>query len=373
VVLRPLESWEEVGRRVAEARDQAGLTQTALAQRVRLERTALAKVESGRRGLSSLELARLASELEKPIQWFVTEPPPTVVSRRASSLELPDDLDVLVDTFARDVELLVELGSLRTSDVRREGRVPKTLTEAERLALAIREELDEPDGALTNLIGKVESLGLYVASVDLPGGLPDGAYVALEGAGATVINGTQDAGRRRFTLAHELGHHVIADEYATDWAVAESKDERERRINAFAIHFLMPRSSVVRDWQTYGGEHEPRPAAIRLAAQYRVSWTAACAQLQNFRLVNRALADALRSQPPRRADLLELGVFIVEELAPPTLSPQFASAVLRAYRGAKIGANRAVDLLRGTITADELPAIDVVPLESLRSELETPL
>jgi transcriptional regulator with XRE-family HTH domain len=120
-----------------------------LARRSGLERTALAKIESGKRSLSSLELARLASELERPIQWFVAEPPPAVVSRRAAMEDRTDDLDVAVDTFARDVELLIELGSLRVANWQPEGRVPKTLREAEELALTVRSDSGEPSGPIT--------------------------------------------------------------------------------------------------------------------------------------------------------------------------------------------------------------------------------
>jgi Zn-dependent peptidase ImmA (M78 family)/transcriptional regulator with XRE-family HTH domain len=371
VGLRPLESWDDVGSRVAEARDAARLTQSELATRIGIERTALAKIESGKRGLSSLELARLASELDRPIEWFVAEPPPAVVSRRASSLHPPDDLDVLVDVFARDVELLIEIGALRPPGKADRGPAPRTLRQAEALAAQMRVAIGEAEGPIRNLAAKAEALGLYVASIELSGGVPDGAYVALNDAGASVVNGTQDAGRRRFTLAHELGHHVIADEYSTDWAVDEPRDERERRVNAFAIHFLMPRASVTRDWTGYGGQSDPRRAAIRLACEYRVSWTAACGQLQNLGLVDRRLAEQLRASRPNRADFLELGLYVVEELTPPELSPQFASGVVRAYRGHKIAAGRAVELLRGSITEEELPDVDAVPLEALRGELET--
>lgn len=368
--LRPLESWEQVGRRVAEAREVAGLTQGSLAGQAKLERTALVKIESGTRGLNSLELARLASALDRPIQWFVSESPPTVVSRRAAKLQAPDDVDALVDGFSRDVELLIELKALKPPALA-ERRLPETLAEAEQLAQAARSDSEQPDGPLTNLNATVEQLGLYVFAANLPRELADGAYVALEHAGATVINGSQDAGRRRFTLAHELGHHVMGDEYSTDWAVAESRDARERQVNAFAVHFLMPRRSVVRDWGAFGGEHEPRRATIGLAAEYRVSWSAACTQVQSIGLVDGDLADALRSRPPTRVDFLENGVFVVEELAPPLLSPEFTRAVLRAYRGQKIGPGRAVEALRNTITEEELPPIDEVPLESLRGELES--
>ena len=371
MVLRPLETWEDVGRRVADARESAGLTQEALASRVQIARTALAKIELGRRGLSAIELARVARELDRPIEWFVSESPPSVVSRRSGESTLASGLDAVVDSWARDVELLVELKALRPHDARSPA-VPSDVAEAEALAAAIRHEVGQPDGPIGNLAGVAEQLGLYVVSLDLGTELHDGAYVAIDGAGATVINGSHDAGRRRFTLAHELGHHVMADEYATDWSLTHGTDERERHINAFAIHFLLPRQTAVHDWNTWGGRDDPRSATIRVAAEYRLSWTAACTQLQNLGLFERSVGADLRRRPPTRLDLTELGLFVVEELAPPSVSPEFSRAVKRAYQGQKITASRAIELLRGTADEDELPAAEMVPLDALRGDMASP-
>lgn len=371
MALRPLATWDEVGRRVSDARESAGLTQEALASRVQIARTALAKIELGRRGLSSIELVRLAQELDRPIEWFVSESPPSVVSRRAGDTMSVNGLDAVVDSWARDVELLLELRALRPHEAR-VPTVPADLAEAEALAAAIRTEISQPAGPIGNLAGVAERLGLYVVSLDLGTELPDGAYVAVDGAGATVVNGSHDAGRRRFTLAHELGHHVMADEYATDWSLTDGTDERERRINAFAIHFLLPRETAVRDWNTWGGRDDPRSATIRVAAEYRLSWTAVCTQLQNLGLFERSVGADLRRRPPTRLDLTELGLFVVEELAPPSVSPEFSRAVKRAYQGQKIAASRAIELLRGTADEDELPAAEIVPLDALRGDMASP-
>ncbi|HVV82411.1 MAG TPA: helix-turn-helix transcriptional regulator, partial [Kofleriaceae bacterium] len=75
-------SWEELGRRVLEARKQAGLTQSDLAAALRLERTAISKIEAGQRTVDSLELVRLGAALQRPIGWFVADPIPSIVSRR---------------------------------------------------------------------------------------------------------------------------------------------------------------------------------------------------------------------------------------------------------------------------------------------------
>lgn len=49
----------------------------ALADAVSLDRTAISKIESGRRDVSSAELGRLARALGRPLEWFLADPPQT--------------------------------------------------------------------------------------------------------------------------------------------------------------------------------------------------------------------------------------------------------------------------------------------------------
>lgn len=62
-----------LGRRIAEARAMAGMTQASLAGAISLDRTAVSKIESGRRQVTSLELAAIARNLGRPIEWFLHE------------------------------------------------------------------------------------------------------------------------------------------------------------------------------------------------------------------------------------------------------------------------------------------------------------
>lgn len=66
-------SDRRLGARVAAARRAAAMTQTALAHAVGLDRTALSKIEHGRRSVGSLELARIARALGRPMQSFLAE------------------------------------------------------------------------------------------------------------------------------------------------------------------------------------------------------------------------------------------------------------------------------------------------------------
>src|SRR5690606_31567916 len=98
--------------------------------------------------------------------------------------------------------------------------------EGEVAALAARQRLAEREPTfahkpLRELARVAELFGLCSLVLELRSDEPDGIYVPIDtpgdARGATVINGCLPVGRRRFTLAHELGHHLLADEYTIDF------------------------------------------------------------------------------------------------------------------------------------------------------------
>jgi Zn-dependent peptidase ImmA (M78 family)/DNA-binding XRE family transcriptional regulator len=367
---RELESWLEVGEQVAGARRAVGMTQDELAAAVGLDRTAITKIELGNRGVTSLELARLARELRRPLEWFVIAPPPAVISRRRDArLEghvQQSGVDALIELAARDVELLIELGTLQVPVIERPDFSVNDLSTAERAARLARDLVGQSEGPLISLGRIAEDFGLYVFSESLPEGL-NGLYVSLETGGAALVNGSDRAGRRRFTLAHELGHYFLDDEYATDWRVAQS--DREGLVDAFAAHFLMPRASVIRRWEDLNGREEPRQALMRISVEYRVSWAAATGQAMNLGLIDTAVREQLNRSTPSRAELIEQGLVIAEELQAQWVPPAFAAAVIRAYRKYLLSGERAVELLRGTFGPEELPPLKPVKMDELRHDL----
>jgi hypothetical protein len=60
----------------------------------------------------------------------------------------------------------------------------------------------------------------------------------------------------------------------------------------------------------------------------------------------------------------------VEELNPPCLPPSYARAVLAGYRSGKLGANRTIDLLWGSVAEDDLPEPNVPPIEAYQREFD---
>ena len=75
--------WADVGERVRVARLAAGLTQEELGARAGLDRTMIVKIESGNRRIDAMELIRLSSALQVPVD-FLLRSTPLVLSHRAS-------------------------------------------------------------------------------------------------------------------------------------------------------------------------------------------------------------------------------------------------------------------------------------------------
>jgi Zn-dependent peptidase ImmA (M78 family)/DNA-binding XRE family transcriptional regulator len=361
--------WKELGNRLARARMASRLSQADLAAAIGLDRTAVTKIEAGDRRVDSLELARLAAVLRRSIDWFLYQPAPSVLSRRASRDEAEDSqADILLEGIARDVALLIELGMLTPPKPFHPGVPVESVETAEAAALELRRHLGLDAGSVWDLQRVLQEAGLYAFSLELESESLDGSYVAIDQGGVAVVNGRAPTGRRRFTLAHELGHHVLADTYSDEWILGIGGSEHERLINAFAVHFLIPGDAVKKRWQALAGD--PRQAAIVLGAEYGVSWTAACAQLRNLGLIDDAKHAQLERDRPRKADYVEGGVHLREDLVPPAVPPIFAAAALKAFRRHKLSAARALEILRGSLSAEDLPPEDAVPLDSMLPEMD---
>ncbi|WP_200289902.1 ImmA/IrrE family metallo-endopeptidase [Rhodospirillum rubrum] len=90
-----------------------------------------------------------------------------------------------------------------------------------------------------------------------------------------TLNGRHHPNRRRFTLAHEIGHFILHRDMIGDGIFDDAMyrsslaDRYERQANRYAAELLMPASLVRR----YIQEHNPAPG--QLARHFQVSKAAA--------------------------------------------------------------------------------------------------
>lgn len=368
------QAWIEVGARIAASRRARGLSQEDLAGKVGLERTAITKIEVGRRHVNSLELVRLAEVLDRPLQSFVSDPPTSIVSRRAAVAGGRDDhaTDFAIEDVARDLQVLVDVralsanpakGSLHAIVPGEEGWGPEEAAAKARSLIGV-----DAKSPVHHLASKVERAGLFAYSLALGNASSDGSYAEVDDIGVAVVNGEIDSGRRRLTLAHELGHHLFGDAYSVDWGTDTSTTERA--LDAFAGFLLLPRAGLDDRWEELRADYAVRQSAIIISAEFRVSWGAALRHLRHYDLITRDEKTLLESRSPTRADYLECGARVYEELQSPYIPTGVAAAAIRAYRSHRISAERVITMLRGQVHIDELPARDEIPLESLRGDLQ---
>jgi len=119
---------------------------------------------------------------------------------------------------------------------------------------------------------------------DLSGALIRNAHEAYIG-----VNSLQSRNRRRFTIAHELGHFVlhhgihVDKDFRINWRDGNSSkavNPEEMEANRFAAELLMPTGLLVRDIESL--RRVDRAALESLARRYGVSSQAMKIRLGNF-------------------------------------------------------------------------------------------
>ena len=252
---------EELGRRLRAAREARGLTQHAVADALGLPRTAVTQLEAGRRSVSTLELTRLSQLYVRSVTDFLQE--------RAGD----EDGDVLVALYrvapglerdpstheqvARYVSLCREGVTLerllgterRAGPPSYETRVPRSsggaVAQGERAAEQERRRLGIGSAPIADVSELIASQGIWASGVELPN-MMSGLFLRHPSIGlAILVNSSHPRGRKRFSFAHEYAHALLdRDRNITVSSTDNSSEMVERRANAFAAAFLMPRSGV---------------------------------------------------------------------------------------------------------------------------------
>lgn len=110
-----------------------------------------------------------------------------------------------------------------------------------------------------------------------------GVYEGPEGGNVIRINPFESSQRRRFTLAHEIGHHIMQHGARLRDPVANfsmSADPIEREANQFAAELLMPEEAV-RQLVRIDRIHD----LSTLAQRFNVSEAAMHYRLKNLRII----------------------------------------------------------------------------------------
>lgn len=355
----------ELGDRLARAREQADMRQAELAEAVGLTQSAISRIESGERSVDSIELAEIARCLRVSVLDLLEDGPLSDaligVAQRVEEATHPGAVDQALDRALELIRFDRTLTDLGLGRPEGPGVVPMEVPRGEAvnqgrvLAERVRKELCLDDDPIPELLEILEErVGLDVALEPLPEGT-EGLCVQVEGLALVLVNSEPVVGRRRFTLAHELGHYLAGD--VEPLHVDErlfGQSNTEKRANAFAAHLLMPEDGLSR-WRR--GRDIDERVVCELQYTFGVSLDALLWHMRNLGWIGDRKRRWLRDIGPRS---LAFQHGFVEQwrasrdgegrVRPP--GPLYRRA-LEAYRRGLIGAERLAALL-GYSDSDEL-------------------
>lgn len=255
-----------IARRLKALREEHGLTQGALADRMGLpHRQTLTSIEAGKRLISPEELVKAAESLNVDIGVF-TDPFRLVGEGRFSFRADNVAMDALRGFEERAGEwvatyrtLLDQAGVSRSRLGRKLELIPESSYEdAHAAADELREEWQLGDVPANMLPVAIErEISAQVLFVEAPAGV-SGAAVHLPGLLTILVNRREPTGRRNFDLAHELFHLLTWDSMpparVEPTVVPGKKGNRvEKLAENFAGALLMPADILDRRWEQRGG------------------------------------------------------------------------------------------------------------------------
>ena len=386
----------ELAERLRQAREAAGISQQDAAEAIGVHRTSITQMEGGNRSVSTLELTKLADLYRRSVMWFLgeqsVEGQDVLVTLHRAHLDFegaPEskrqiDRCVALCREGISLESLLGRGPRQGPPTYSEPQ-PKTpwdaITQGQRVAEEERRRLDLGVGAIPDLVSLIAGQGIWASGADLPEKM-SGLFLhhALSGL-VILVNSSHVRARRRFSYAHEYAHALFdRDRQVSVTSTDNSSELIEKRANAFAASFLMPREGMVemlaaldkgqpsraeeavfdtanddhfdaQSRQVPGSQRITYQDVATLAHRFGVSYQAAVYRLLSLRHITRAECDELLARESVGKDFLEaINMFDDLEgtddksLMDRELRGQVARLAIEAYRREEISRGRLLHL-----------------------------
>jgi Zn-dependent peptidase ImmA (M78 family)/DNA-binding XRE family transcriptional regulator len=283
------------GERIREARSIRGLSQTVLAELVHVKRQAISAFEKDKIKPSPETLFAIASITEFPIPFFLNERPrgdsirtaPISFRKKAAATKTAKMQAEEYEKIFADIYYYLD----QRLDFH-PARVPfhenldyRTLDQEdiEQIAVEVRRTWELGDGPIPHLARLLENNGVMIASISLPDTLDafstwrhNRPFIFLSDENASGV-------RRRFNLAHELGHLVLHQAVeARAFEDPEQLKKLEGQAHRFAGAFLFPAKSVNNEYFS-----NSLPALEKLKSRWKLSIGAIARRLFDIGLISK--------------------------------------------------------------------------------------
>jgi len=273
--------------RLQQARELRGWTQTALAQQVGVHQSAMAQLETGRIQPSPEVLDAISRATGFPPAFFTR---PSGPAFPLGSLRFRARAAMTARQRRQAwwyAQTLYELmASMAVQTEYPAPRLPRLDGDPVAAAAVTRQALGlPPDQPIGPLIRTLERSGVWVLPIPVP--LPQRDACSTWAGGDTstpviVVAATTAGDRRRFSVAHELGHLVLHQ------VPQESPHAVEQQADAFAEAFLLPAAAM--------REALAPPITLTTLADLKARWGVSLqALIRRARTLERLTASQYRS------------------------------------------------------------------------------
>jgi len=252
------------GKRLKSARKMAGLSLASLAERTgnMITRQAINKYEKGLMNPSSEVLLALSSALEIKPDYFFKDPNVSLLNmefRKKSKLSVKESESIkhrTLDFLERYIEIedILQDQAIFINPIPDDLRIVTSYECVEIAADKLRESWVLGVAPLYNLVELVEDQGVRIYEIETSDEF-DGISAWVDDTPVIAVNLKNNLVRRRFTIAHELGHILLEFEDEQD------NRGREKLCHAFAGAFLLPRHVI---FSELGGERRSKIAVLEL-------------------------------------------------------------------------------------------------------------
>lgn len=236
-----------IGERLKQARKAAGLSTRALGEKAGVSAMSISKYETGKATPSSQVLINLGKALDVKVEYFFRPYKLELeeVEYRKHSHVPKRVLGQIEGDLLEQIERFFELEGFLPNGPIKPFKVPAGLpdrvasyAEIEKISNHVRDKWSLGLNPIPDLTDTLEERGIKIFQTDaLHNNRFDGLATRVQGAPVIVVGKEWPGDRQRFTLAHELGHLLMAGR------LVRSLDE-EASANRFAGAFLVPDSEV---------------------------------------------------------------------------------------------------------------------------------
>jgi Zn-dependent peptidase ImmA (M78 family) len=236
-----------IGKRIAQARKSASLSLRALAEKVGVSQTTIAKYEKEQSTPDSTMLMKLAKALGVKSSFFFRTNNYQLENIEYRKRDIPNKvLNSINAKILNFVEKRFELEELYPVAISKKFEIPQGLPsqinylyEIEEVANKVRNAWNLGEDPIADLSDILELQGIKVFMIDENvDNSFDGLTAMVNGSPIIVIGKCWSGVRQRFTLAHELGHLIVRGRLGVEI-------DEERASNRFAGAFLLPKKALI--------------------------------------------------------------------------------------------------------------------------------